>query len=479
MSDAAFDKLYQEVFSDLTVDQEESAELKEKFEEANPPPDKLVPLRAGAFRVGCGFISEDHDKNVSLLRSINAIVHTLETTRMLPKETDASEENFDESKVEELYRETFGDLTVDREESAELFAFFQEDNPPPKSKLVWTRAAAFRIGCEFLGDDKATNISLLRCINVVVHALEMSCMVPKPYVLKVEPPEEIQVASIGLHASLSKAAQHLWDLDVNRLTPNQDYKINVQGGKKPYQKHDGAPDPLFTFVNSAPFRRPTYKAFIALLDNYSAETGIAEVVTNTERREVSTFLRAIMQTGPMQFCHKYCRANAPDKVPSDRDGFMKLLHKIWFELYHRSRGGRADSSGFEHVFVGEIKDDKVSGFHNWIYFYLEEKKGDLDYKGYIKPRSRSDAYTDSDDHILTLQFLWKGVEKSVGTSFVGVSPEFEMALYTMCFLIGEEQNTIELDTGTGDVFELNVKCFPMARGKIGTSFCEASRHWEE
>ena len=33
-----------------------------------------------------------------------------------------------------------------------------------------------------------------------------------------------------------------------------------------------------------------------------------------------------------------------------------------------------DSSGFEHVFVGEEKDGVIVGLHNWIQLYLEEKK---------------------------------------------------------------------------------------------------------
>lgn len=37
--------------------------------------------------------------------------------------------------------------------------------------------------------------------------------------------------------------------------------------------------------------------------------------------------------------------------------------------------------------------------------------------------------------ILKLHFVYKGVDKPVGSMFVGTSPEFEMALYTTCFVL--------------------------------------------
>ena len=69
--------------------------------------------------------------------------------------------------------------------------------------------------------------------------------------------------------------------------------------------------------------------------------------------------------------------------------FKKQVYKIWFEFYKREE--KNDSSGFEHVFLGEIKNNQVTGLHNWIQIYLEEKKGNLNYKGYI-PGKRNTSH---------------------------------------------------------------------------------------
>ena len=204
------------------------------------------------------------------------------------------------------------------------------------------------------------------------------------------------------------------------------------------------------------------------------------VTWQTQLQEVDYFLDSILQTGPMQFCHKYLCANCPDDdIPQDISDFKSLLHNIWFTNYSRSRGGKRNSSGFEHVFVGEIKEDGVTGFHNWVQFYLEEKKGNVDYRGYIKPRNQSDI-TNDDDHILTLQFTWHDMEKFVGTIMIGVSPEFEMALYTICFFLGSDDdnssdNELSLDTGF-DIFLLNVTCHKMYRSMVGSCFVKALEH---
>ena len=36
------------------------------------------------------------------------------------------------------------------------------------------------------------------------------------------------------------------------------------------------------------------------------------------------------------------------------------------------------------MFVGETRGEKeVIGLHNWIQFYLQEKRGNIDYKGFM------------------------------------------------------------------------------------------------
>lgn len=205
---------------DLTVDREEANELNAFLSGLNPPPDKLMWMRASAFRIASEFLSDDKDKNVSLLRTVNYIVHAIEANCMQPKALDGAKP-IDDDALTEFYTKLFEDLTVESEENAELVKFFKDDNPPDAASTVTTRATAFKVACDFLSDDKDKNTQLLRCVNVVVHAFEMTCLTPKPFQIKEE-----QVGNVNI--SLSDAVDHLWKLDANRLDPHRDYSINVQ-----------------------------------------------------------------------------------------------------------------------------------------------------------------------------------------------------------------------------------------------------------
>lgn len=70
-------------------------------------------------------------------------------------------------------------------------------------------------------------------------------------------------------------------------------------------------------------------------------------------------------------------------VSANRDRQFNLLKDIWFGMYPRNRGN-IGSSGFEHVFLNEMKYGSPIGLHNWIYFHHKENTtNQLDYNGYM------------------------------------------------------------------------------------------------
>ncbi|KAJ4712592.1 Poly(U)-specific endoribonuclease-B like [Melia azedarach] len=264
-------------------------------------------------------------------------------------------------------------------------------------------------------------------------------------------------------ADLSQACNRLWELDLNRLVPGKDYEIDCGEGKKVYQMEDMAQGSLFSWLSEDIFRRPTFARFCSLLDNYNPNAGHKEVVTSEEKQEQAAFIEEISRTAPIIYLHKYLSSKGI--VSGSYQDFKRTMTNIWFNLYGRG-GTSGSSSAFEHVFVGEIKqygEQEVSGFHNWLQFYLEEAKGNVDYQGYIFPRRRGQIL-DSETQLLTIQFEWNGILKSVSSTLVGVSPEFEIALYTLCFFVGGEDNHIQLGP-----YSVNIKCYRFG-DRIGSVF---------
>lgn len=263
---------------------------------------------------------------------------------------------------------------------------------------------------------------------------------------------------------LNNWCEQLWAADVNRLVPDKDYDLDLQGRTRfSYDGPDMAKDPLFALVKPEALAKPTYKAFIALLDNYETATGVPETVTKKEQEENWRFINLVYQTKCMELCYKYLKFKG--KITKSPQEFKQDFHDMWFKLYRRSRDIKQfDSSGFEHVFVGETRGDKeVIGFHNWIQFYLQEKAGHVDYKGFMA--------SDRNPHLLTIQFSWKGEVKPKGSTFIGVSPEFEIALYTVCYMMGHSSYKITLG-GEAVIIKAH-----QTAGKIGTCYPQVPR-WE-
>uniref|UniRef100_A0A8C5JQQ1 Uridylate-specific endoribonuclease n=1 Tax=Junco hyemalis TaxID=40217 RepID=A0A8C5JQQ1_JUNHY len=185
------------------------------------------------------------------------------------------------------------------------------------------------------------------------------------------PREELEAAE------LLELSEQLYGLDHNKARPS-DIALNPQhlaGPDETGDKQDRSPQPLYKYVNEALFSKPTYASFIKLLDNYQRATGREEEVTAEELREQERFLQEVMETELMKKLFVFLQGK--NRYSSEQE-FLQDLNQMWFGLYSRGDGER-DSSGFEHVFSGEVKKGKVSGFHNWIRFYLLEKQGVLNY----------------------------------------------------------------------------------------------------
>jgi len=228
------------------------------------------------------------------------------------------------------------------------------------------------------------------------------------------------------------------------------------------------------------FALPTFKAFYDLLDNYEHETGKAEVVTPEEVNENWRFIHAICDTPCMQYTYAYLFAK--NRIKAGYDDFKKTLYDLWFTLYRRSPHSKSeDSCGFEHVFVGELSRGKITGFHNWVQIFLEEKKGKLDYQGFVchKKKNQQEIIPSEKEQLITIQFTWDvnpnamDKKKDLSSSFIGTSPEFEVAIYTLCFLLDEAENHI-CEVGEPDhIYHVNIKCYRWKNndsGKIAACF---------
>ena len=64
----------------------------------------------------------------------------------------------------------------------------------------------------------------------------------------------------------------------------------------------------------------------------------------------------------------------------------------YVHLTHTCPYRSLNSSGFEHVFVGESRDGTVIGLHNWLQFYLQEKLGNIDYRGHFRRGTVSSVF---------------------------------------------------------------------------------------
>lgn len=229
-------------------------------------------------------------------------------------------------------------------------------------------------------------------------------------------------------AEIKAVSETLYALDSNKASASEliiDPQVLVPDSQTNLQT-DLSPRRLFRYLDEeALFSRPTYAALLAVLDNYHRMTGQAEDFSPQQLAEQDTFLKETMYTelGKELFAFLYTKG-----IYASKEEFIQDLKMMWFGLYSRNNN-KMDSSGFEHTFAGEVKGGKVSGFHNWIQFYLLEKRGHLNYYSH----SFNGPWTTYPD-VLGMQFMWDGYFKQVGSAVIGSSPEFDFSVYSLCYI---------------------------------------------
>ena len=273
------------------------------------------------------------------------------------------------------------------------------------------------------------------------------------------PPESIDLTPDNIY-------QLIWENDENQFSVSPrnssgdwedtqaDILLDEQQKAAGKREIDLATHPLFHRVNEAKLwdKNRTYYSFIKLLDNYAVRAADPERTVEEEIQEQQVFLAKIVKTKPMQLARTYINQHLGENLSEEQ--FRMKLQQLWFELYTNYYKGKSThfSSGFEHVFVGEGKFDlksgskkdnfgKISGYHSWVKFYLDEKNQRVNYLGYKYDLKGEEG--PQNPNVVTLQMLNNVIDmqgnaiaklfKPLGGFFVGPSPECEMAMGTVAY----------------------------------------------
>ncbi|KAF4112362.1 hypothetical protein G5714_007157 [Onychostoma macrolepis] len=212
-------------------------------------------------------------------------------------------------------------------------------------------------------------------------------------------------------AEIKSLSEALYKLDHNRATASE-LVIDPQtliSSSQTGSGNDHSSRPLFKQVSSTLLSKPTYKALLNLLDNYRRVTGEAEDVPSQEVQEQDTFLQQTMNTDVGKELYNFLHSKG---IYSSQSAFIQDLKMMWFGLYSRS-SGKLDSSGFEHIFA-----ERKGVWFPQLNYYSHSFNG---------------PWTTYPD-VLGMQFEWDGYFKEVGSALIGSSPEFDLAIYSLCYI---------------------------------------------
>ncbi|ALC45887.1 CG3303 [Drosophila busckii] len=245
------------------------------------------------------------------------------------------------------------------------------------------------------------------------------------------------------------------------------FKVNFQGKTEFTAKNDRAPERLFEFHQDMLIKDSSSitALLLRLFNNYELDVSLGDIVTAEHKQEQNDFLRAVMNTRVMKLTMDFLVKRG--LVPVDNGTQLTLLQDLWFTPYSRGKG-IVGSSSFEYVFMAEIRNQNVLGLHNWIYFAEQEHQGHADYKGWI---SRVDSGK-LNKFALAMRSTFYDLRSPYNSFLVGSSPELEMSLFTVCFLVMPEKQPCEIRLGRAKLSIVLHTRMWMGKRVIDTAYIE-------
>eukprot|EP00435_Cladocopium_sp_Y103_P030797 s1508_g7.t1 len=162
--------------------------------------------------------------------------------------------------------------------------------------------------------------------------------------------------------------------------------------------------PLFVQVQPYLFTRPTFLALLEVFEVFHRRScqGPMQDYSLQDRQSIERFLDVVDLTPVMRRARE--EVEKYEAGLTDQQWREHLWH-IWFQRHPSS-----PKCGFEHVFIGEATEDLngrelVGGLHNWVKFYLEERRGAARYLG---PRYKGTGKHDAalNPYFVSGKFTW-------------------------------------------------------------------------
>ncbi|CAB3399590.1 unnamed protein product [Caenorhabditis bovis] len=229
---------------------------------------------------------------------------------------------------------------------------------------------------------------------------------------------------IASDADLQKLVDTMWNEDKDKPTAAEvqmDWGTHISGKTGTKNK------PLFSKVDETLFKKKQYADLITTYDKNLLTPDVCKAepaMSGFRKQYFQTVFNTFTATPMFASAFNYLKEKNIHGTNTLDNFKSSVLWPLWFGVYTRCKGPLG-SSGWEHVFSGEIKGNGVDGQHDWVRYYLQQKADKIVYDGY---------YEHADNLIGTFQYTWLGATKPKGGFITGTSPAFDFSILTVCAL---------------------------------------------